>query len=235
MCTTPSTRHRGDVAGVQPAVGVDRRGGCARRPAVARHRRRGADQQLAGLARRQVGAVGQVDDPRVHPGEQHARGAGDDRGAEPPDRPARDHLRHAPALQHRAAHAVGGGLLHGGTERGGTAADEAQRPQVRAVDGGVLGQGEDDRRDHDRGRDAVALDQLEELLDVEARHRHQRGAGMQRRVRHHAEAHGVEERCDGEHPVVAAERDRALLLQHVRHAARWVSITPLGSPLVPLE
>ena len=53
----------GDVAGVQPAVGVDRLRGRLRVVEVALHHLRAADQELARLARRRVLAGRDVDDP----------------------------------------------------------------------------------------------------------------------------------------------------------------------------
>ena len=52
-----------EVAGVQPAVGVDGRGRGVRVVAVARHQLRAAHPQLAVLARRQRRPAARVDDP----------------------------------------------------------------------------------------------------------------------------------------------------------------------------
>lgn len=165
---------------------------------VAGHRRRSAQPQLARRAWTEVGAGQEVDDPGLHAGQQLSGRAGRGRGPEIPDRGGRGDLGHAVALQDRAAEPVRTGLLQLRAERSGPAAAPLQRRQVVSVDRRVLGQGQHDRRHHDHCGDAVLLDEPEERLDVEARHRHHRRSTVQAAARDHAEPDGMEEGGDGE-------------------------------------
>ena len=125
--------HRRDVAGVQPAVRLDRRGRALLVAVVAEHHERPAEHQLAALADRHLARrVGDVDDAH------RVAGVGDaDRaGLVGPDHRVRaggaGELGHAPDLVDRAAGALGELDRLGRRQR--LAADPAAR-QARQVVG----------------------------------------------------------------------------------------------------
>ena len=207
-----------DVAGVQPAVGVDRGGGRLRVVEVAAHDLRPAHADLALLARAELVAAGDVDDPALGVGHRRAdRPEPVARGIERRDVGDRAGLGHAVALHHRAADALRGGLLQLGAQRRGARVDERQAREVEALDDRALGQGEDDRRDEVGLRGAVLLHEAEEALEVEARHRDERRAVAQDRVHDHGQAVDVEERQDADERVVGGHGLLGGRLQDVGH------------------
>jgi hypothetical protein len=78
----------------------------------------------------------------------------------------------------------------------------AQRGEVAGLDRGVLGERERDRRHHVRARHPVALEQVEELAELEARHRDERRAAEQPEVHDYAHPVDVKERERGDHDVL---------------------------------
>ena len=69
----------------------------------------------------------------------------------------------------------------------------------------MLGQGEHDRRHEVRRRHAVLLQEVEELLEVEARHRDDGGAGLQRGAHDHRHAVDVVEGQNADQRVVGRD------------------------------
>ncbi len=101
----------------------------------------------------------------------------------------------------RRAHASASSALSG-------AAPELIQVSVEtscSVDERVLGQREDDRRDEVGLGDPVALDELEEAREVEARHGHDGRAGAQGLVHDHGHAVDVEERQGPDDRVALAD------------------------------
>jgi hypothetical protein len=207
-----------DVAGVQPAIGVDRPRGGLGVVEVAAHDLRAAHAHLAVLAGAELDAGGQFGDLALGAGDRRPDGA----GAVTSRVGRRDvgdgaRLGHPVALHDRAADAPGGGLGHLRAQRRGARVDELQARQVVAVDERALGQREDDRR-HEVGlRRAVGLDQLQVALEVEARHRHDGGAVAQDRVHHDVQSVDVEERQDADERVVLRHGLLRGRLQDVGH------------------
>ena len=192
-----------DVAGVQPAVVVDGGGGRLGVVEVAAHDLRPAHAHLALLAGAELFAGGDVDDPALGVGHRRAdRAEPVAGGIERRDVGDRARLGHAVALHDGAADALRGGLLELGAQRRGARVDERQAREVVALDDRALGQREDDRRDEVGLRRAVLLDEAEEALEVEARHRHERRAVAQDGVHDHGQAVDVEERQDADERVV---------------------------------
>ena len=74
------------------------------------------------------------------------------------------------------------------------------------VDGGVLGQRQQDGRRDERAGDLVVLDRPEEVLQVEARQRDDGRAPLQALVHQHGQAVDVEERQDGDDPLARLGR-----------------------------
>ena len=154
-----------DVARVQPAAGVERRRGRFRVVQVSCHHLRATDQQLSIFARAQVGAARGVDDAALGVRHQRADRPGSRRAG-----PVGDGVRHRTrfgepvALDQRAPEAPDAGRLERGVERSGAGHHRPHAGQVVAVDRRVLGQGEDERRHHERPRDAIRLQQPEERL-----------------------------------------------------------------------
>ena len=147
----------------------------------------------------------------------------------------RARLGEAVALLDTAAHAPLRLGLELGVEGRRAARDEAQAREVEVGDQRVLGQRKHDRRRDVAGRDAVLLDGREELREVEARHRDDASSAAQGVVEHEHLAVDVEERQDGDDAVVLADGSHRSYWQRLATRLRCVSITPLVSPVVPLE
>ena len=99
-----------------------------------------------------------------------------------------------------------------GAERRGPGHDHVERREVVLVDARVLGEGEGHRR-HDVGSGhAMALEQVEELLEVEPGHRHDRRSGPEALVHDHRHPVDVEERQAADQDVVGTDRERRLEL-----------------------
>ena len=197
-----------DVAGVEPAVGVDGLGGRGRVVEVADHHLEAARHDLTRVAGRHVVAVG-VDDLHLDAGDRAPRRVGDDLGVvvvpahahdagglgEPV---AGDHALEAELLAH---------LHHELDGDDGRAGDrQAQRREV------VLGQvgvedGLVDRRWPREHRDPFLLHRRHHRRRVEHEVGEQRGAGEQRRDQARLQPHGVEQRVHEEVAVAVAESD----------------------------
>jgi hypothetical protein len=195
--------------------------------AVATHDLRAAQPQLPGPAGAEVAAAVGVDDPGLGASQQPAgRPApgrvqrGDGEGGRP--------LDHAEPLGDHAAQPVGAALLHLGPERGRPAAEEAQRRQVVGIHHRVAGQGEHDRRDHDRAGGPVVLDQPEEAGQVEAGHGDHRRSHPQTAGQDQVLAYGVEERRHPDDHVVGGEPDRGLRLAGVGDQVGVGQLHPFG-------
>jgi hypothetical protein len=186
-----------DVAGAQPPVVVER---ASRRLVVAEvpaHHLRAADPHLAVLARPELGAVEEVHDLALSARYRRADRAGPVLLALHRHR-VRDRagLGQAVALDDLAAEPRAARVRELGAERSGARVDSPQARQVAIADRGRLREREDDRRDEVRLGHLVALHQLEEPVEVEARHRHDDRPGPQRLVHDHRHAVDVEERQD---------------------------------------
>ena len=121
-------------------------------------------------------------------------------------------------------------------QRRGAGERACARAQVVLVDERLLGERQHDRRDDIGERDPVVLHDLQELLQVEARHRHDRRAEVQAEVHDHDHAVDVEEGQDTEHDVVVRRRSSTRADWSMFATRLWcVSITPFGRPVVPLE
>jgi hypothetical protein len=120
-------------------------------------------------------------------------------------------------------------------ERGAARDDQFQRGEVVLGGQRVADEGGHDRRGHAEHRDAVAFDQGEELRKVEAGHRQHRRPRSQRHRQRDHEAHDVKKGATAS--VVSRSVIRSPLPTWRTLATRleWVSMTPLGSPVVPLE
>ena len=207
---------RRDVAGAQPAVARERGGRGALVAEVAEHDLRPAHPDLARRAARGVLARLRIDEPRLGAREQRADRAVDVLVVLVRVVGDRARLGEAVALLHAAADAPLRGPLQLGVQRRRAARDEAQAREVVVVDERMLGQREHDRRRDVAGRDAVLLDRREELREVEARHRDDARAAPQGVVEHERLAVDVEERQDGDHAVVLADRPHGRVLAEVR-------------------
>jgi hypothetical protein len=91
------------------------------------------------------------------------------------------------------------------------------------------------RRRSDEDRGPVAVDELDEGIEGEARQRHGRRPRRQGVGEGDDEAHDVREGRDRDDRVALAQLQRGARLPHGGHEVRVVSITPLGRPVVPLE
>ena len=159
-----------EVAGVQPPVGVDHRGGGVRTVQVARHRLRPAHPELAGLAGAEVGAALGVDHAQLGAGHRAADRAGRDGllavgrghrrgGLGQPVAEADDGAGQALADRARDLRGHGRPARDDELERGEVAARRPPGgPPGAAITGGATMS--------DRG--TVALDELEEGLEGEA-------------------------------------------------------------------
>ena len=81
----------------------------------------------------------------------------------------------------------------------------------------------------------MVLVQLQELLEVEARHRDDRGARAEAEVHEHLHAVDVEERQDGDEASSSSIADRPSVCTMFATRLRWVSMTPFDRPVVPDE
>ena len=194
-----------DVAGVQPAVFVEHRAGCLRVVQVALHHLRSPYPDLAQLAGGGVPVGGHVDDAPLGVGQRGADrgnpglllrrvGVGD-----------RARLGQAVTLtdEHVVARCRPAG--HRLRQRRRAGHDVLQRRDVEPVDQRMLGQGEHDGRHEVCRRHSVLLQQVEEPLEVEARHRDDGGAGLQRGAHDHRHAVDVVEGQDADERVVGRD------------------------------
>ena len=129
----------------------------------------------------------------------------------------RRQLGHAVALHHLAVEP--GAALEGQLrrQRRGAGEHHLQSREVVLVDERVLGQRDHHRRGHERAGEPVLLVEGEELLEVEPRHRHDRGAGRQAHVHQHLHAVDVEERQHRDEGLVVVQGDHAGGLGEVGH------------------
>ena len=78
------------------------------------------------------------------------------------------------------------------------------------------------------------LDVPQELGQVELRHRDEAGTLVQGQVQQHGQPVDVEERQQGQQPVLGVIPERPDC-STLATRFRWLSITPLGRPVVPEE
>jgi hypothetical protein len=204
-----------DVAGVEPAVLVDRVGRGLGVAQVALHDLGPTDEQLALPALGDVGALG-IDDAalRRRDGDPHRAGADVVRLADVGDR---RQLGHAVALEHRAPDPAGRLFGQVAAERGGARHDPPQAGEVVLLDERVLGQAEDHRRHGEEPADPEVLDEPERLGEVEAGHGHHGAALGQEAVHEDLHAVDVEEREGGEAELALLEAHHRLGLHEVGH------------------
>ena len=81
----------------------------------------------------------------------------------------------------------------------------------------------------------MALDELEVGLERKARQGDERGARAQRGPERDDEPHDMGEGRDGDDGVARPELERGAAWATATATFAWVSITPFGSPVVPLE
>ena len=217
----------GDVASVQPAVGVNGGGGGFGVLQIALHHLGTGDPQLALAAGGGVGAGGGVDQPGAGVREQCARrpwahhtlwnGVADGR-----------QLGHAVALGHRAPDPCRRRFGQLSPEGGRAGEDLANAGQVVLVDDGMLGEGQHNGGHQEQSCDAQGLGQLQHLDHVESGHRHDRGALGQPEVHQYGHAVDVEERQHREDDLVLAHVDGAFGLDEVGHKVAVGEHHPLG-------
>ena len=194
---------RTGVAGAVPAVG-QHLGGAFRLVPVAGHHVRPLHDDLAYLVRIGLAAVGAH---HPHVGEE-------DRLAGRPHLPfgvgrvehraARGRLGHAVGLLHRHAALEPGAQGRQG-ERGAGCADGAQGREVAGAESRLAGHRVEHRGDGEERGDPLLLDDGEGLRRVEPAHDHRAAAAQQRRVDRAVEPADVEQRREGERPLVAGE------------------------------
>ena len=151
------------------------RGGGLRVVQVALHHLRAADPDLAVDADPEGVAGERVDDQHLGVRRGHA----DRARLEPAGGREVGHRRqlgHAVALHDLAASRPPASAASSADSGAAPEKTWSQRGEVVVVDHRVLGQRDDDRRRDEGPGDPVLLVQLEELLEVEARHRDDRGA-----------------------------------------------------------
>ena len=129
-------------------------------------------------------------------------------------------LGHPVGLADLGVQPPGGDLGQLGVQRCGGAQDEGQRGEVAALERRVLRHREDDGRGDVGPRDPVLLEHVDELRQVEPRQDDDRGALPQRDVHQHGHAVDVEEREDGDDPVLGAHRVQGVDLPQVHADAR---------------
>ena len=116
------------------------------------------------------------------------------------------------------------------SQRRGPRHDVLDRGEVALVHRRVLGERQRDRR-HDEGpRDAVLLNQVEKLLEVEARHGDDRRAAPKALVQDHGLPVDVEEGQDADQDVVLGDLERVLDLHQVRDQVLVGEHHALGQP-----
>ena len=180
---------------MQPAPGVDRGRGGLRVVQVPLHYLGPADQDLTVLVGPSIFTALGIDDPALRAGHQLADRPGPGRTAFVRRRVGhRARLGEAVPLLDLAPQSPGARRLQGGLERRCAAKDRVQAGQIVLVDHRLPGQGEHERRDHERTRHAVRLQQPEEGLQLEL------GAGDERRPAPEAKT-----QHDG-HPINMEER-----------------------------
>ena len=129
-------------------------------------------------------------------------------------------LGHPVRLAELGAQPARGHLGELGVERRRGGQDEREGGEVAALEGGVLGHREDDRRRDVGPRDPVLLEDVDELREVEPRQDDDRRALPQRHVHQHGHPVDVEERQDGDDPVLGAHRVQRVDLGQVHADAR---------------
>ncbi len=220
--------HDADVAGVQPALGIDRLRRRRLVAPVARHHRVAPHDDLARLARRHLAAVRHG--PHLQAGYGAARGGGDDLG-----RIAAPAHGHGPA---GLGQAVGGedgvepelvahGLHQLDRHHGGAGHPEPQRRQVVLGAAGIGQQRLVERRRPRQHADALGADAGHHGARVEHRLGHHGGAGHEAGQDARLVAEGVEEGVDDE---VAVARRRG---RRWRTTSRTSAGTVRGSPPPP--
>jgi hypothetical protein len=95
--------------------------------------------------------------------------------------------------------------------------DQLQAGQVAGVDRRMAGEPRHHRRRPDDDRGAMAVDELDEGVDGEARQRHRRRTGRQRVGQGDDEAHDVREGRDRDDGVARSELQRRAHLPHGGH------------------
>ncbi len=205
-----------DVAGMQPAVFVDRVGGCLRVVQVPLHHLRSTHPHLADAAHVLVVAVLHVHDPAFGIRHGDAAGAGLE-PAHPGDVGYRAQLGHSVALHHLAVDPFGGLLGELCAERCGSGENLREAGEIETVDHGVLRESKHDRRDSKQPGDLVLLNQAETLLEIEARDRHDGRSLAEEEVHQHLHAVNVEERQHCENDLTVLDIQGVLALDEVRH------------------
>ena len=204
-----------DIAGMQPAVVVDRVGGCLRVIEVPLHHLRSTHPQLADTTHVLVVAVLHVHDPTLGVRHGDTAGAGLE-PAHPGDMGYRTQLGHSKALHHLAVDPVRGLLGEFCAERCGSGENLREAGEIESVHR-VFRESKHDRRDSKQPRDLVLLNQAETLLEIEARDRHDRRSPAEEEVHQHLHAVDVEERQHCEDDLTVLDIQGVLALDEVRH------------------
>ena len=224
----------GHVAGAEPAGLVDRVRRRLRALPVALHDVVAADHDLAHLALRDLLAV-LVPDLHLDALDRRADRSRLALAAGVVERRDRGGLRQPVSLEDDAAELLleAADQLHGDGGAAGHA--DAQARRVGRVRGVRVQHRVVHRRHALEDGHAVALDDLERLVGVEAReHRHLRAAAHGG-VHRAGLAEGVEQRQRSEQHLVLVELgESASTLAQLRFRFAWVSSAPLGCPVVPL-
>ncbi len=229
MWKIPSSVDRRDVAGVQEAVLVQRRGRRLGVVEVLPHHVRPAHPQLAAgalLAGLRVDQLAldvrqrDADRAEVHVGPVVGHAVAD-----------RRELGHPVALQHRAVQPLAHGVAEVGVQRRGAGEDDVDAVDVVLLDHRVLRQRHRDRRGHVDPVDPVLRDDPQELREVELRHRHDGCPRVDALVHHAGHAVDVEERQDGQDLRRRRHvRPHRLHLQQVRDEVAVGQDDALGPP-----
>ncbi len=199
MKKKPSLVHARDVAGAQE-VADELAGRLLRLLPVAQHHLRALDADLALLAERHLlGGIVEIAQRDDRAGQRQADRAWLHRPVERIAGRDRRGLRQAVALDQLAAGQLLEALLDLERQRRAARQAELERRQVEALELGVV----DDRGEHRRhARHAGRLgrvDQLQGVVEHEARHDHDLGRQRDREVHHHGHREHVEERQRAHH------------------------------------
>ena len=139
-------------------------------------------------------------------------------------------LGEAVPLEETAADAPDTRRFERGVERRGAGHHAAQARQVVAVHGRMLGEGQDQWRNHERPCDAVALQGAEERLQLELGHRHQGRAAAQCQVEDHLHPVDMEKWQHRHDAIRLRQRVRRVRLEQVGDEIAVREHDALGEP-----
>ena len=205
-----------DVAGVEPAIGIDGLGSGLGVVEVTLHHHRATDPELASFPNRLILARFGVDDAAFDIADRNTAGA----GLVAALRRAVGHraeLGHAEALDNLTVDALGALVLQLDGERRSTGENLLDRREVVLIDDWRLCESEHHRWHGEEAGDLVLGHEFEGLLHVETGHGEHGDTVGEHAVHQDLHAVDVEERQSGKADLVVGVDEHVLHLRNVRH------------------